>query len=169
MELKISGKKPEMPVRVEARKTQAGPGSKGLLACRPREDRLVLSRQVLTLLEQRNRENWQRSQQPEEEKNQDRLLDSLERELKTMKTCDKIAARIRGGDRVPPEDLRYLLKYDPAGYRLAMAMRKPKQNPKEWESALDDAQKQQETSDPVSGTLSAAMAAGGKPAGGVRL
>lgn len=165
MELKISGKKLGMPARVTAQKTGDSPQGQGALRTRPQRDRLVLSRQVVSLLEQRNRENWQRSQQPEEEKSEDQLLDSLDRELKTMKLCNRIAARIRAGDRVPPEDLRYLMKNDPAGYRLAIAMRKPKKDPKEWESALGEEEKQEVQSD----ILSSAMAIEGKPGGGVKL
>ena len=42
------------------------------------------------------------------------------------------------GDKVPPQDEMYLLDNDPDGYKLALACRKPKEKPKEWESVLKD-------------------------------
>ena len=52
-----------------------------------------------------------------------------------------IAARIARGDKVPPEDERYLLERDPTGFKLAMASRRPKRKPKQWKSALTDEDK----------------------------
>ena len=46
------------------------------------------------------------------------------------------------GDKVPPEDEKFLQESDPAGYQLAMAARKVKRDPKEWESALEKEQHQ---------------------------
>ena len=48
-------------------------------------------------------------------------LDSMEDKLDMMNKCQKIAAAIMRGDRVPPEDLRYLMEHDKEGYKLAMA------------------------------------------------
>ena len=42
------------------------------------------------------------------------------------------------GNRVPPEDLRYLMEHDQAGYKLAMAMRRHNPDPEDEESVLDD-------------------------------
>ena len=65
-------------------------------------------------------------------------LDFLSKSLKTMEKCRKIASRIIKGDKVPPQDERYLKDNDPDGYKLALVSRKPKKNPKEWESVLDE-------------------------------
>ncbi|MDE7260903.1 MAG: hypothetical protein K2N78_02410, partial [Oscillospiraceae bacterium] len=62
----------------------------------------------------------------------------LGEQMKTMMRCQKIAARIMRGDKVPPEDERYLMENDPDGYKLALAMRQPKKSPKEWDSVLKD-------------------------------
>lgn len=43
--------------------------------------------------------------------------------------CAKIAAQIRKGNKVDPEDLRYLRKHDPQLYLMAMTMRKPNDDP----------------------------------------
>ena len=42
------------------------------------------------------------------------------------------------GNRVPLEDLRYLMEHDQAGYKLAMAMRRHNPDPEDEESVLDD-------------------------------
>jgi len=67
--------------------------------------------------------------------------DALSEGIKTMERCRKIAARIMRGDKVPPKDAQYLMENDPEGYKLAMALRKPKKKPKEWESVLKDEKK----------------------------
>ena len=41
----------------------------------------------------------------------------------------QIAASIMRGDRVPPEDMAYLMNNDPEGYKLAMAMRRENPDP----------------------------------------
>ena len=55
-----------------------------------------------------------------------------------MRKCQKIAASIMKGNRVPPEDLEYLMKNDPDGYKLAMAMRRENPDPEDEKSVLDD-------------------------------
>ena len=153
MELKVSSKKLGAPAVVSAQRGKAAaPAVKSPLVLRNPEDRLALSRQALSMLEQRNRENWEQAQKRWEQaqgqgSDQEKMLNSLERGLRAMKLCTRIAARLRAGDRVPPEYLLYLMKNDPAGYRLAMAMRKPKENPKEWESVLEDQDRREGTSE----------------------
>ena len=65
-------------------------------------------------------------------------LDSMEKKLKVMNKCQKIAASIMRGNRVPPEDLAYLMNNDPEGYKLAMAMRRENPDPEDCESVLDE-------------------------------
>lgn len=171
MELKVSSKKLGAPTRITTQKNKNEPQGKEGLQTGHRGDRLTLSRQALSILEQRNRENWEQAQRRREQakgqgKNEEKMLDSLERGLRTMKLCNRIAARIRAGDRVPPEDLRYLMKNDPAGYRLAMAMRKPKEHPKEWESALEDQDRQETQGENTKG---ATERSGGEISGGAEV
>ena len=52
--------------------------------------------------------------------------------------CLKIASRIMSGDKVPPEDPRFLLENDPKLYQMAVTGRLPKEDPKEHKSVLDE-------------------------------
>lgn len=109
-------------------------------------DKLSLSRQALAFLEEQNRQAMEREQRRQSRMN-DSLssmesakseLDAMGKKLKVMSKCQKIAASIMKGDRVPPEDLEYLMNNDPDGYKLAMAMRRHKKDPEKCESVLDE-------------------------------
>lgn len=91
-------------------------------------------------------------------------LDAMEEGLKTMQKCQEIARRIMRGDKVPPEDERYLMENDPDGFKLALAMRTPKKHPKEWESVLKDEKKAESSEN--SGGESAAPDASCEASGG---
>lgn len=108
-------------------------------------DKCTLSRQALTCLEQQNRltqelEERRARQQSRFAKCQNKKseLDMLSIELKVLEACQKIAASIIKGDKVPLKDLKFLMENDPAGYKLAMAMRREKKDPEEVESVLDE-------------------------------
>lgn len=134
---------------------------------RSRDDRVALSRQALAFLEEQNRQAQERARQESERKSDyllDRLnelngkkdeLDNLGKQLKVMHKCQKIAARVMAGDKVPPEDLQYLMNNDPDGYKLAMALRRHKEDPEEHESVLDDEDRGRTAGD--SGTESPAV------------
>lgn len=109
-------------------------------------DKLTLSRQALGYLQEQSRLAWER-----EQRRQSRMddsfsamdtakdqLDTMEKKLKVMNKCQKIAASIMRGNRVPPEDLAYLMNNDPEGYKLAMAMRRENPDPEDCESVLDE-------------------------------
>ena len=49
--------------------------------------------------------------------------------LKIMLTCMEIARRITGGDIVPPDDHKFLMKHDFALYARSMLYRFPRNNP----------------------------------------
>jgi len=100
-------------------------------------------------------------------------MDQLEKMLRSQRLCMKIAARIMRGDRVPPEDMKYLEEHDPDGFKLAMAMRKPKRNPENCKSVLKDedkhpkqAESEDNSGETASGSESAAPAAGSAASGG---
>ncbi len=104
---------------------------------------------------------------------QKKKLDQMEKMLRIQRLCMKIAASIMRGDRVPPEDMEYLAEHDPDGFKLAMAMRKPKRNPEQCKSVLKDEDKHSESAESgegsgeaVSGPESTAPAAGGAASGG---
>lgn len=110
-------------------------------------DRLTLSKEAVARLEEQKRQFQERLDQDmekkareqigENEESGDGMLDAMSERLKVMQKCMKIASRIMAGDKVPPQDEMYLMQNDPVGYKLAMAARKVKKNPKEWESEAD--------------------------------
>ncbi len=129
-------------------------------------DKLSLSRQALDYLEQQDklREELDERRSQQHSLIQSQLdamqtkkseLDALGKHLKTQSKCQKIAASIMKGDRVPPEDLAYLMKNDPEGYKLAMAMRRPKKDPEDCESVLDEEDKKSGSSAGVDGSRGA--------------
>ena len=139
----------EQIARTAAKKAEASAPARKAPA-RPSADKVTLSRQAVSYLEEQNRRMWQ-YQQEREQRRQSRLdselsaldtaknrLKRMEDELDILSKCQKIAASIMKGNRVPPEDLRYLIEHDQAGYKLAMAMRRHNPDPEDEESVLDD-------------------------------
>lgn len=137
---KMAGKKAETP---------DAPAKAQTLQPREPTDKLSLSRQALAYVEEQSRQAWN----PEEGQGkkhsviqgyldametQKKQLDPMEDKLDMMNKCQKIAAAIMRGDRVPPEDLRYLMEHDKEGYKLAVALRREKKDPKKVESVLDE-------------------------------
>lgn len=122
-------------------------------------DKLTLSRQALSWLEEQNQKMWEQTQR-REQRRQSQLDDSLsglegsqqelellEKALDVQEKCLKIAASIMKGNRVPPEDLEYLMNNDPEGYKLAMAMRRENPDPEDEKSVLDDEDKNGSSAD----------------------
>jgi len=106
------------------------------------QDCLELSRRVTDLLGEQARRTAESinkmGQEDESESGGTSMMDSLKKRLDIMNKCAKISASISAGDRVPPEDLRYLKEHDMNAYRLAMVTRKPKHNPKDKDSVLSE-------------------------------
>ena len=115
-------------------------------------DKVSLSRQALAFVQEQNRKMWEAEQR--EQRRQNRMNDSLSaldsaknemdllaKQAEVLSKCQKIAASIMKGNRVPPEDLEYLMKNDPDGYKLAMAMRRENPDPEDEESVLSDEDK----------------------------
>ena len=88
-------------------------------------DKVTLSRQALAFVQEQNQKMWDAAQQ-REQRRQDRMadrlsaldsakseMDLLNKGLKVLNKCQKIAASIMKGNRVPPEDLEYLMNNDP--------------------------------------------------------
>ena len=140
----------------------------------PGSDRLTLSQQALDFLKVQNqrmealRQAVQQSREKTEGTSEEEAqLKHLEQEMKVMNTCQKIAARVMAGDKVPPEDLQYLMNNDPDGYKLALAMRTHKPDPKEYKSALEETDREARTeaqagqaSESAAGTPEPASASG---------
>ncbi len=163
-------------VRRMRQSAQAAPAAQGkqapkVAASRPGTDRVTLSRQAAALLlaqqqeraqrkaEQREKNWWQLDLIQKEEDGSP--ADGLKRDMKRQQTCQKIAARIMAGDKVPPEDLKYLMEHDMQGYQLAMASRQIKEHPKEWKSALEKEEQDSESSGSAGGAVEAPAAEGG--------
>ncbi len=112
-------------------------------------DKLSVSRQAMAWLEQQaelDREREMRRQERQSDslsalESKKQALDDLGKKLKVLSKCQKIAASIMKGNHVPPEDLQYLMENDPAGYKLAMAMRRENPDPEDEESVLDEEDK----------------------------
>ncbi|MCI8808524.1 MAG: hypothetical protein HFF84_00115 [Oscillibacter sp.] len=105
-----------------------------------KEDCIALSKQVLTMLEEqsrRTREEQERKKMEAQKEGGSSELDALSEKLKKMAKCQRIAARIQAGDKVPPEDERYLMDHDAQSYQMALALRQPKRNPKKWDTLLE--------------------------------
>lgn len=144
----------EQLAKAMAKKADAEPPAKA----RPQPaqaptDKVSLSRQALAFVQEQNQRMWEQAQE-REQRRQGRLddslsaleaskkqLDAMGEKLKVQDKCQKIAAAIMRGDRVPPEDLEYLMNNDPEGYKLAMAMRREKKDPEDVESVLDEEDK----------------------------
>lgn len=112
-----------------------------------KSDQVTLSKQVLAMVQMQNRiKTIEQTRENAENSPEAQALDSMRKTFEIMKICGKIAARIRAGDRVPLKDLRYLMKHDIRSYQLAMAARKPKEDPKKWKSAIPkDAEQEEQT------------------------
>ena len=102
-------------------------------------DRLTLSKAALSFVQEQNRLAWE--EQPKSSESSP--LKSLEKEQSKQNKLMKIAARLRKGDRVPPEDEAYLMEHDPAFYLLTMSQRKENPHPQKWESVLTDEERQE--------------------------
>lgn len=120
-------------------------------------DNLTLSRQALAYLEEQNRQRWEKAQEKLQRDmaqtenllngldNANDQIDAMTKALKVLLTCQKISASIIKGDNVPPEDIQYLIENDPEGYKMAIALRRPKDDPEDCESVLDDEDKNRST------------------------
>lgn len=142
MELTISGQRRQaVKIAQNAPRTEkAGAGGTTASAVkRAGSDKTAWSQAALSFLQDLNRQDMEKQRKLQEARQKgNNELDCLSKALKVMDKCRKIASRIVKGDKVPPQDERYLMENDPDGYKLALACRQPKEKPKEWESVLDE-------------------------------
>ena len=100
-------------------------------------DQLTLSKQVLTAIQARNKiRELEQAEKDACSSPEVQMFNSTKKAVKILKICSKIAARIQAGDKVPLKDLQYLMKNNPLAYKMAMASRKPKKDPKECECVV---------------------------------
>ena len=142
--------------------SKASPVRRGTAPLRPKTDQVDLSEQAVELLRrmarQSARENRGKSaledlMRPWEQEDDDGPGSTLKEAMEVMKACAKIAANIRSGDKVPPEDLRYLIKHDPRLYMMAMASRERKGDPDKCDRVSEDEEQSgQKTAAPTTHT-----------------
>lgn len=116
-------------------------------------DRVTLSRQALAYLEQQRQAAWEKKQEQLQRKldesrqlirdleNSKEQSEAMAESMKVMMRCLKIAASIMKGDNVPSEDMQYLMEHDPESFRMAVSLRRQKDDPEDVESVLDDEDK----------------------------
>ena len=150
MELRTTGelRRSAQVDRIMGKKTETADAPAKAQAPKEPVDKLTLSRQAVAFVEEQSRKMWDEVREREQQR-QERMntkpssgeLDLLSNGLRVLELCQKIAASIMKGNKVPPEDLKFLMENDPAGYRLAMAMRKHNPDPEEEKSVLTDEDK----------------------------
>lgn len=142
MELSVNGRQRRTVETAKsaqrAEKKSAGTRA-GAALKRAGRDKASWSQAALTFLQEVNRQDLEKQRKLLEAKQRGNgSMDALTKSLKTMDKCRKIASRIMKGDKVPPEDEKYLMENDQDGYKLALACRQPKEKPKKWDSVLDE-------------------------------
>ena len=130
--------------------TSASPAQPQPARSQAGSDRLTISRQAVDYLEEMSQKMWESAQEREARKQswldaqlsawetKKDQLDDMEKKLDILNKCQKIAASIMKGDNVPPEDMAYLMEHDQEGFKMAIALRRPKKDPEDVKSVLDD-------------------------------
>ena len=140
MELSVNGRRRRAEQTAKAApQAEKRPAGTNRAPAGPRGDKADWSQAALSFLQELNRQDMEKQRKLLEAKQKGSSeLDALAKSMKVMEQCRKIASRIMKGDKVPPQDERFLMEADPDGYKLALACRVPKEKPKEWDSVLED-------------------------------
>lgn len=159
MELNLTSqlKRASETSRPAAQKTGKNAPAPQSIRAKSASDRVAVSQAALKFLEEqtkRQQEEMVRRRKDQaqgmydsgENSYESSLLEGLDKQMDIQRKCMKISVNIMSGNKVPPEDMEYLMKHDINGYKLAMAMRKPKKNPKELKSVLTDEDRKAEES-----------------------
>lgn len=64
--------------------------------------------------------------------------EAAEDSFKAFSKCLIIAQRITKGDKVPTQDIKYLMENEPDLYKQAIMFRQPNPKPKEYDTVLED-------------------------------
>lgn len=150
------------PTSWQSENQQAGErGSKR--ATGSRMDQLELSAAVVDALRAKQKESTGQKgliallREPQK----DPQVEAMKKQMKMLRQCAKIAASLREGDNVPPEDLRFLIRNNPQLYTLAMAMRKPKEDPEDCKSVLEKEDEEEPSAQKVEDGQNPPEASGG--------
>ena len=142
---KVMAKKADAPDS----SAQAQSARQGVLS-----DKLSLSRQAVAYIDQQRAQLEQKLEEHRakqrsklaEAQGKSKELDMLGEQMKVLELCMKIAASVMKGDKVPAKDLEFLRLNDPDGYRIAMALRRHKDDPEEVDSVLEDEEENRDNS-----------------------
>lgn len=141
MELTVSGRhrRAAQTAGTAPKAEKQSPAAGNAAVPKARTDKTAWSQAALSFLQEAGRQDMERQRELLEAKQRKNgELDALTKSLEIMEKCRKIASRIMKGDKVPPQDEQFLMEADPDGYKLAIACRVPKEKPKEWESVLEE-------------------------------
>ncbi len=71
-------------------------------------------------------------------KSSDEQAEAAADSFEAFSKCLTIAQRITRGDKVPMQDIKYLMENEPDLYKQAIMMRQPNSKPKEYDTVLDE-------------------------------
>ena len=73
--------------------------------------------------------------------------EATEDSFKAFSKCLIIAQRITKGDKVPTQDIKYLMEHEPDLYKQAIMFRQPNPKPKEHDTVLEEEDLEESSSD----------------------
>lgn len=87
--------------------------------------------------------------------NSNSQIEGMKEAFETMSKCLQIAMSIMDGDNVPQKDIQFLMENNPDLFKMAMSVRKMKEDPEDKDSVLEDEEdKANESGKPESEPLS---------------
>jgi len=84
----------------------------------------------------------------------EKQADATEDSFNTFSKCLVIAQRISRGDKVPTQDMKYLMKHEPDLYKQSIMLRQPNSKPKEHDTVLDEEDLEENTDQSFDANLS---------------
>ncbi len=83
-------------------------------------------------------------------KSSDEQAEAAADSFEAFSKCLTIAQRITRGDKVPMQDIKYLMENEPDLYKQAIMMRQPNSKPKEYDTVLDEDDIEAQNDNPLS-------------------
>lgn len=77
----------------------------------------------------------------------DKQAEAAEDSFRAFSKCLIIAQRITRGDKVPSQDIKYLMKHEPDLYKQSIMLRQPNDKPKEHDTVLEEEDLEEGTTD----------------------
>ncbi len=115
-------------------------------------DEETKSSESIEISDSEKAENKKKAEEAREKMLRESEMDMLEKQLESSNEeaestaegfaafgkCLTIAQRITRGDNVPQKDIKYLMEKEPDLYKQAIMLRRPNNDPKDYESVLED-------------------------------